>query len=154
MVGVEEREFRHGNDEHVRQKLEAERAQFKSNREVGDVQHTTTETPTVAGEPRTVGSSVGDRGNYTLGGPGAAGTTSLTDGDITDGVSGARGTATTGTNGAGLGKGMSQGNTFLSGSGLNSAGATGEGSTTRSLKDRMNPNIDADGDGKLCSCPR
>jgi hypothetical protein len=50
MVGVEEREFRHGNDEHVRQRLEAERAQSKSNREVGDVQHTTAETPTVADE--------------------------------------------------------------------------------------------------------
>ncbi len=50
MVGVEEREFRHGNDEHVRQRLEAERAQFKGTREVGDVQHTASEAPTVAGE--------------------------------------------------------------------------------------------------------
>jgi len=50
IVGVEEREFRHGNDEHVRERLENERAQFKSIREVGDVQHTTAEAPTVAGE--------------------------------------------------------------------------------------------------------
>jgi hypothetical protein len=67
---------------------------------------------------------------------------------MTDGVSGTRGTATTGTNGAGLGKGISQSNTCLSGPGLNSAGAAGEGTTTGSLKDRMNPNIDADGDVK------
>jgi hypothetical protein len=50
MTCVEEREFRHGNDEHVRQRLEAEWAQFKSIREVGDVQHTISEAPTVAGE--------------------------------------------------------------------------------------------------------
>jgi hypothetical protein len=50
IVGVEEREFRHGSDEHVRERLENERAQFKSTREVGDVQHTTAEAPTVACE--------------------------------------------------------------------------------------------------------
>jgi hypothetical protein len=50
MVGVEEREFHHGNDERVRQRLEAERAQFKNTSVVGDVQHSTSEAPTVAGE--------------------------------------------------------------------------------------------------------
>lgn len=47
---------------------------------------------------------------------------------------------------------MSQDNTGLTGSGLKSSGATGEGTNTTgtkpSLKDRMNPKIDADGDGK------
>lgn len=238
MVGTEEREFRHGNDEHVRQRLENERAQFKSTREVGDVQHTTTEAPVVAGEhvhhhvhetiqpvvqketvqpsvvhttipvhevhhneskhhaasalpavtmaefksqggvlggreersdafagePRAVGSTLGNGGNHHLGGPGAAGSTSVTDGNMNnasgtretirdrDGVSGSRGTATTETRGNGLGKGMSQDNTGLTGSGVNSSGATGEGMTTTgtkpTLKDRMNPRVDANGDGK------
>jgi len=50
LAGVEEREFRHGDSDHVRHRLEEERAQFKSTRKVGDIQHTTVESPTVAGE--------------------------------------------------------------------------------------------------------
>jgi len=117
-----------------------------------------------AGEPKAVGSTLGTGGSHRLGRPGAAGATSVTDGDTdgisksrgaagdVDGVSGTRGTATTETRGNGLGKGMSQGNSGLTGSGLNSSGATGEGTVTTgakpSLKDRMNPKVDADGDGK------
>lgn len=50
MAAVETRNINHGNDEHVRQRLEAEKAQFKNTREVGDVQHTHSAAPIVAGE--------------------------------------------------------------------------------------------------------
>jgi hypothetical protein len=106
-------------------------------------------TDAFAGEPRAIGSTLGNGGSHTLGGPGAAGTTSVTDGDARNGVSGTR-TVTAGT---GLGKGMSQGSTGMTGSSLNSAGATGEGNTTGTagkpgLRDRMNPEVDTDGDRK------
>jgi hypothetical protein len=38
-----------------------------------------------AGEPRAVGSTLGEGGNHTIGGPGTAGTTSVTDGNMRDG---------------------------------------------------------------------
>jgi len=50
MAGVEHREINHGNDDHVRQRLEAERAQFKNTREVGETQHTASAAPSMAGE--------------------------------------------------------------------------------------------------------
>lgn len=120
-----------------------------------------------AGEPRAVGSTLGGGGSHTLGGPGAAGTTSVTDGNMNgvsgnngtgrtngdiNGVSGNRGTVTTETRGNGLNNGMTQNNTGRTGSGFSNAGVTGDRTTTTgakpSLKDRMNPKVDADGDGK------
>jgi hypothetical protein len=50
MAGVETREHRHGNDDHVKQRLAAEAAQFKDTREVGETVHTSSAAPTVAGE--------------------------------------------------------------------------------------------------------
>jgi len=50
MAAVEHRKIEHGNDDHVRQRLEAERAQFKNTREVGDVQHTQSAGATIGGE--------------------------------------------------------------------------------------------------------
>jgi len=47
---VDHREIHHGNDEHIKQRLEAERAQFKDTREVGETQQTQDTAPTVAGE--------------------------------------------------------------------------------------------------------
>ncbi|CAG8979832.1 hypothetical protein HYALB_00002604 [Hymenoscyphus albidus] len=50
MAGVEHREFNHGNDELVKQRLQSEAAQFKDHRTVGDVQHTSSAKPTLVGE--------------------------------------------------------------------------------------------------------
>jgi hypothetical protein len=50
MAAVENREFHHGNPDHVKERLAAEAAQFKSHREVVEGQHTAVEAPTVAGE--------------------------------------------------------------------------------------------------------
>jgi len=50
LAGVEQRNFDHGNPDHVKQRLEAERAQFKNTREVGETQHTAAVAPTVQGE--------------------------------------------------------------------------------------------------------
>jgi len=50
MAGVETREHRHGNDDHVKERLAAEAAQFKDTREVGETKHTSSAAPTVAGE--------------------------------------------------------------------------------------------------------
>ncbi|EHK96035.1 hypothetical protein GLAREA_10909 [Glarea lozoyensis ATCC 20868] len=50
MAGVEHREIKHGNDDHVKQRLAAEAAQFKNTREVGEVQTQTAAGATVAGE--------------------------------------------------------------------------------------------------------
>jgi hypothetical protein len=50
IVGVEHRNIKHGNDDHVQQRLAAERAQFQDTREVGATQHTTSANPVVAGE--------------------------------------------------------------------------------------------------------
>jgi len=163
IANTEHREIKHGNDDHVRQRLEAERAQFKNVKEVGDTHHTSstapvatgehihhhvheniqpviqketiqpsvvhttipvhevhhneakhhtaTTLPTVTmtdfqkqggslggrdertdrfqGEPRAVGETLaGGNSNSTIGGPGAAGTTSLTDKDGRTGQSG------------------------------------------------------------------
>ncbi|RDW80947.1 hypothetical protein BP5796_05645 [Coleophoma crateriformis] len=50
MGAVEHREINHGNDSHVKQRLEAEAAQFKNTREVGETQHTSSAAPTMGGE--------------------------------------------------------------------------------------------------------
>jgi len=50
VVGVEHRQIQHGNDNHVKQRLEAEAAQFKDTREVGETKHTASVAPVVAGE--------------------------------------------------------------------------------------------------------
>jgi len=50
MAGVEHRHHQHGNDDHVKQRLEAEASQFKNTREVGDVQHSSSQGGTIAGE--------------------------------------------------------------------------------------------------------
>merc|ERR1711900_5640 len=50
MAGVETRNLKHGNDEHVKERLAAEQAQFKNARTVGDTQHTSSANPTIAGE--------------------------------------------------------------------------------------------------------
>jgi len=48
-AAVEERNIKHGDDSHIKQRLAAEQAQFKNTREVGDVQ-TTAAAQEVAGE--------------------------------------------------------------------------------------------------------
>jgi len=50
VAGVDHREIHHGNHEHINKTLEAERAQFKNTREVGDTHHTQAAAPTVTGE--------------------------------------------------------------------------------------------------------
>merc|ERR1711974_53217 len=50
MAGVETRNLKHGNDEHVKERLAAEQAQFKNTRSVGDTQHSSSANPTIAGE--------------------------------------------------------------------------------------------------------
>jgi len=50
LAGVQHKEIHHGNNDHVKQRLDAERAQFKDTREVGETQHTASVNPTVAGE--------------------------------------------------------------------------------------------------------
>jgi len=50
LAGVEHRNIKHGNDDHVRQRLEAEKAQFKNERSIGETQRTSSANPTVAGE--------------------------------------------------------------------------------------------------------
>jgi hypothetical protein len=50
MGGVEHRNIKHGDDSHVRERLEAERAQFKNTREVGAEQHTQSAGAAVTGE--------------------------------------------------------------------------------------------------------
>merc|ERR1712144_94363 len=50
MAGVETRNLKHGSDEHVKERLAAEQAQFKNARTVGDTQHTSSANPTIAGE--------------------------------------------------------------------------------------------------------
>ena len=50
IVAIENRNYQHGNPDHVKQRLESEAAQFKNSRSVQEVQHTTTTNPTVTGE--------------------------------------------------------------------------------------------------------
>lgn len=50
IAGVQHKEINHGNNDHVKQRLDAERAQFKDTREIGETQHTASVNPTVAGE--------------------------------------------------------------------------------------------------------
>ena len=50
VVPIENRSFQHGNPDHVKQRLEAEAAQFKSTRSVSEVQHSTTTNPTISSE--------------------------------------------------------------------------------------------------------
>jgi len=50
VADVENRTYQHGNADHVKQRLAAERAQFKNTRNVSDIQHTETTEPTIAGE--------------------------------------------------------------------------------------------------------
>jgi hypothetical protein len=47
---VEHKTVNHGNDDHVRQRLEAEKAQFNHTRDVGETQHTKSVAPVVMGE--------------------------------------------------------------------------------------------------------
>ncbi|KAG4438559.1 hypothetical protein IFR05_005934 [Cadophora sp. M221] len=50
MAGVETRNLKHGNDDHVKERLQAEQAQFKNTRTVGETQHSSSANPTIAGE--------------------------------------------------------------------------------------------------------
>ncbi|KAK0119373.1 hypothetical protein ONS95_010824 [Cadophora gregata] len=50
MAGVETRNLKHGSDDHVKERLAAEQAQFKNTRTVGDTQHTSSANPVIAGE--------------------------------------------------------------------------------------------------------
>ncbi|KAI9745621.1 MAG: hypothetical protein M1818_001155 [Claussenomyces sp. TS43310] len=50
LIGTEHRHIKHGNDDHIRSKLDAEAAQFKNTREVGEAQVSQTAAPTIAGE--------------------------------------------------------------------------------------------------------
>jgi hypothetical protein len=50
MAAAEERHIKHGNDEHVKERLAAEAAQFKNTRTVAEGQAQTIAAPTIAGE--------------------------------------------------------------------------------------------------------
>lgn len=50
VAGVEHRNIKHGNDDHVKQRLEAERSQFKDTRTVGETQHTSSTDAAIVGE--------------------------------------------------------------------------------------------------------
>jgi len=50
MAGVEHRNFRHGDDSHIKDRLAAEQAQFRDSRTVHDTQQTQSENPTMVGE--------------------------------------------------------------------------------------------------------
>jgi hypothetical protein len=50
MGGVEHRNIKHGNDQHVKDRLQAEQAQFKNTREVGSTQHLASTNAAVGGE--------------------------------------------------------------------------------------------------------
>jgi len=50
MAGVEHRNIKHGSDEHAKERMAAEAAQFKDTRTVGETQRTSSANPTVAGE--------------------------------------------------------------------------------------------------------
>jgi hypothetical protein len=50
VVPVENRSYQHGNPDHLKQRVEAEAAQFKNTRSVSEVQHTAMTNPTVTGE--------------------------------------------------------------------------------------------------------
>jgi len=50
MACVEHRNVKHGNDQHVKDRLAAEQAQFKNTREVGSTQHSAAKNAGVAGE--------------------------------------------------------------------------------------------------------
>jgi len=50
VAGVEHRNFKHGDDSHIKERLDAEKTQFKNTRTVGDTQHTASASPSVAGE--------------------------------------------------------------------------------------------------------
>lgn len=50
VAGVEHRKIKHGNDDHVQQRLAAEQAQFKNTREVGSTRHSQGTGSMVAGE--------------------------------------------------------------------------------------------------------
>lgn len=231
IVGAEEREFQHGNNDHIQSRLEQERAQFQPSREVGETQYTSSEQPSVvgehihhhvhetiqpvvqketiqphvvhttipvhevhhneakhhaisslpamtmnefqsqggalggreertdafAGEPRAVGSTLGQGGSHNIGGPGAAGSTSITDGnnqtysgerggmreEMREGMTGTRGEGMTGTGGE-YDNTSGPRDTYADDMVNNSSSKSGK----PSLMDKMNPKIDADGDGK------
>ncbi|KAK2627648.1 hypothetical protein QTJ16_002294 [Diplocarpon rosae] len=199
LAGVEHRNIKHGNDEHVKERLAAEQAQFKNTRTVGETHHTSSANPVLAGEhvhhhvheniqpviqketiqPSVVhttvpvhevhqneakhhtatslpavtmaefqkqGGSIAGREERTdafkgeprsvggtLGGAGAKGTTSLTEND-----SATHSSTHEHSNHHGVGHGTS-------------ANGTTSSSTTHakpSLMDKLNPKVDADGDGK------
>jgi len=196
---VEHKTINHGNDDHVRQRLEAEKAQFKNTREVGETQHTRGDAGIVSGEhvhhhvhetiqpiiqketiqPSVVhttipvhevhqneakhhnatqlpavtmddfkrqGGHLGGREERTdafdgqpkavggtLGGHGAKGSTSLTEDERTRGTSGTYGTSS---HTDGLGHNGTQSST------------TSGTQHKASLMDKINPKVDANGDGK------
>lgn len=82
-----------------------------------------------AGEPRAVGSTLGNGGNHILGGAGAEGTTSMTDGNMANGAGHHHHNAT-GTTGATV------------------ATDTTPGTKKGGLTAKLNPKVDSDGDGK------
>ncbi|KAH8651551.1 hypothetical protein BGZ60DRAFT_388228 [Tricladium varicosporioides] len=50
VVGVEHRNIKHGNDDHVKQRLEKERNQFKDTRTTGETHHTSSADAAITGE--------------------------------------------------------------------------------------------------------
>lgn len=94
-------------------------------------------TDAFAGEPRSVGG--------TLGGAGAHGTTSLTEKDGHHNTHGTHGTHGTHSSTHGTGAGVGTGTGLGSSTSHSSSNTTG---TKPSLMDKLNPKKDADGDGK------
>jgi len=199
MGAVEHKNIKHGNNDHVRQRLEAEKAQFKNTRSVGETQYSTSDAGIVTGEhvhhhvhetiqpvihketvqPHVVHSTIpvhevhqneakhhnatqlpavsmnefkrqgGDLGGReertdaftgepksvggTLGGHGARGTTSLTENEDRRGHNSGGINTQDGYSNQGMGSG---------------AHDTSGTHKKASLMDKINPKIDADGDGK------
>jgi hypothetical protein len=110
------------------------------------------------GESRAVGSALGEGGNHTLGGPGARGTTTVTDGGMNgrnDAANGRNGVANSGVRDGINGNGVTGRDKDVADS--RTTGTVMAGSSTgiasamvqkASLKDKLNPKVDADGDGK------
>jgi len=101
-------------------------------------------TDAFAGEPRSVGNTLSGENRSNIGGPGASGTTSVTEKD-------GRNSGMTGTSGMTGSRGMNDSamneRDMRGTSGMNDSNVTGTGKKP-SLMDKLNPKVDSNGDGK------
>lgn len=106
-------------------------------------------TDAFAGEPRSVSNALGGKNHGVIGGHGAQGTTSLTDGDSKHDQ---RRVGTNGTDSVPGSTGHTAGTTSSTAPGISTGGTTGTSGTGEmkkaSLMDKLNPKVDSNGDGK------